>query len=82
MFSTRLLPVSDPKCWHSDLQKTFRKLKVSFACSLSSPIDLQHHIQPIIDVHAAYDAMQEIVRLGDIEQLHENVTHEEKHMLG
>ena len=49
------------------------------SCSLSSPIDLQHHVQPIIDVHAVYDAMQEIVRLSDIEQLCENVTHVEKH---
>ena len=47
--------------------------------SLSSPSDLQHRIQPIIDVHAVYDAMQEIVRLSDIEQLCENVTHAEKH---
>ena len=47
--------------------------------SLSSPIDLQHRIQPIIDVHAVYDAMQEIVRFSDIEQLCENVTHAEKH---
>ena len=47
--------------------------------SLSSPIDFQHRIQPIIDVHAVYDAMQEIVRLSDIEQLCENVTHAEKH---
>ena len=43
------------------------------------PSDLQHRIQLIIDVHAVYDAMQEIVRLTDIEQLHENVTHAEKH---
>ena len=50
------------------------------SCSLSSPIDLQHHVQPIIDVHAVYDAMQEIVRLSDIEQLCENITHEEKHI--
>ena len=49
------------------------------SCSLSSPIDLQHHIQPIIDVHAVYDAMQEIVRLSDREQLYENVTHAEQH---
>ena len=47
--------------------------------SLSSPSDLQHRIQLIIDVHAVCDAMQEIVRLSDIEQLHENVTHAEKH---
>ena len=47
--------------------------------SLSSPIDLQHLIQPIIDVHVVYDAMQEIVRLSDIEQLCENENHGEKH---
>ena len=47
--------------------------------SLSSPIDLRHRIRPIIDMHAVYDAMQEIVRLSDIEQLCENVTHAEKH---
>ena len=49
------------------------------AWSLSSPSDLQHRVQPIIDVHAVYDAMQEIVRLNAIEQLHENVTHAEEH---
>ena len=40
--------------------------------SLSSPSDLQHRVQPIIDVHAVCDAMQKIVRLSDIEQLCEN----------
>ena len=49
------------------------------AWSLSSPSDLQHRVQPIIDVHAVYDSMQEIVRLNAIEQLHENVTHAEEH---
>ena len=42
-------------------------------------IDLQHRIQPIIDVRAVYDAMQEIVRLNATEQLCENVTNAEKH---
>ena len=54
-------------------------LHLGSSWSLSSPSDLQQRVQPIIDVHAVYDAMQEIVRLNAIEQLCENVTHAEEH---
>ena len=82
-FFTCLLSVSDQKRWHSSLQKPFRHwrfhLHLGNSWFLSNPSDLQHRIQLIIDVHAVYDAMQEIVRLSDIEQLHENVIRAEKH---